>query len=102
MLRAKLARAVGDPSLEVAYRLLAPDGYVDEAGQPMVLPAVGGSRRVTYLHEGGRQIGALIHDAAVLDDPVLVNAVAALGRGSSWLSTPTGALVCWRTPTAAM
>ena len=43
----------------------------------MVLPAVGGSRRITYLHEGGRQIGALIHDAAVLDDPILVNAVAA-------------------------
>ena len=36
-----------------------------------------GSRRVTYLQEGGRQIGALVHDAAVLDDPVLVNAVAA-------------------------
>jgi signal transduction histidine kinase len=76
-LRAKLARAVGDPSLEVAYRLLEPDGYVDDAGQPMVVHAVGGSRRVTYLQEGGRQIGALIHDAAVLDDPVLVKAVAA-------------------------
>jgi hypothetical protein len=76
-LRAKLARAVGDPSLGVAYRLLEPDSYVDEAGQPMVLPAVGGSRRVTYLQVGGRQVGALVHDAAVLDDPVLVNAVAA-------------------------
>jgi signal transduction histidine kinase len=76
-LQAKLARAVGDPSLQVAYRLPASDGYVDEAGRPMVLPAAGASRRVTYLREGGRQIGALVHDAAVLDDPVLVNAVAA-------------------------
>jgi hypothetical protein len=76
-LQAKLARAVGDPSLQVAYRLPASDGYVDEAGRPMVLPAAGAARTITYLHEGGRQIGALVHDAAVLDDPVLVNAVAA-------------------------
>jgi signal transduction histidine kinase len=76
-LQAKLARAVGDPSLQVAYRLGGSDGYVDEAGRPMVLPAPGASRRVTYLQEGGRQIGALMHDAAVLDDPVLVKAVAA-------------------------
>jgi hypothetical protein len=77
MLQAKLARAVGDPSLQVAYRLPGSDGYVDEAGRPMVLPAAGAARTITYLHEGGRQIGALVHDAAVLDDPVLVNAVAA-------------------------
>jgi signal transduction histidine kinase len=76
-LQAKLARAVGDPSLQVAYQLPVADGYVDEAGRPMVLPAAGTSRKVTYLQEGGRQIGALVHDAAVLDDPVLVNAVAA-------------------------
>jgi signal transduction histidine kinase len=76
-LQAKLAGAVGDPSLRVAYRLPGYDGYVDEAGRPMVLPAAGASRRVTYLREGGRQIGALVHDAAVLDDPVLVKAVAA-------------------------
>jgi signal transduction histidine kinase len=75
-LRAKLARVVGDPSLVVAYRLPGGAGYVDEAGRPVALPA-GGARTVTYLHEGGRQIGALVHDAAVLGDPVLVDAVAA-------------------------
>jgi signal transduction histidine kinase len=76
-LQAKLVRAVGDPSLLVAYRLPDADGYVDEAGRPVELPAVGTSRTVTYLQEGGRQIGALVHDAAVLDDPDLVSAVAA-------------------------
>ncbi|HEU4396790.1 MAG TPA: hypothetical protein VFU54_02985, partial [Actinomycetota bacterium] len=76
-LGAKLARAVGDPSLVVAYRLPDADGYVDEAGRPVQLPAAGATRTVTYLHQGGRQIGALVHDAAVLDDPDLVNAVAA-------------------------
>jgi signal transduction histidine kinase len=76
-LRARLARAVGDPSLLVAYRLPDADGYVDEAGRPVALPAAGAGRTVTYLQEGGRQIGALVHDAAVLDDPDLVSAVAA-------------------------
>jgi signal transduction histidine kinase len=76
-LQAKLARAVGDPSLVVAYRLPDADGYVDEAGRPVALPAVGASQTVTFLQEGGRQIGAPVHDAAVLDDPDLVNAVAA-------------------------
>ncbi|HEV8649948.1 MAG TPA: ATP-binding protein [Actinomycetes bacterium] len=76
-LRAKLARAVGDPSLVVAYRLPDADGYVDEAGRPVALPAAGANRVVTYLQESGQQIGALVHDAAVLDDPDLVSAVAA-------------------------
>jgi signal transduction histidine kinase len=73
----KLARAVGDPSLVVAYRLPDTDGYVDEAGRPVVLPTPGAGRTVTYLHQDGHQIGALVHDAAVLDDPDLIDAVAA-------------------------
>jgi signal transduction histidine kinase len=76
-LRAKLARAVGDPSLVVAYRLPDLDGYVDEAGRPVELPAAGTSQTVTRLRDGDREIGALVHDIAVLDDPDLVKAVAA-------------------------
>jgi signal transduction histidine kinase len=76
-LQVKLARAVGDPSLVVAYRLPDTDGYVDEAGRPVALPAPGASRTVTYLHQDGQQIGVLVHDAAVLNDPDLINAVAA-------------------------
>ena len=33
-LRGKLARALGDPSLVVGYRLPATGGFVDEAGRP--------------------------------------------------------------------
>ena len=76
-LQVKLARAVGDRSLVVAYRLPDTDGYVDEAGRPVALPAPGAGRTVTYLHQDGQQIGALVHDAAVLDDPDLIDAVAA-------------------------
>jgi len=76
-LQAKLARAVGDPSLVVAYRLPDTDGYVDETGRPVELPAPGASRTVTYLHQDGHQIAALVHDPAVLDNPDLIDAVAA-------------------------
>ena len=76
-LRAKLAHAVGDPSLMVAYWLPGLDGYVDEAGRPVELAAVGTSQTVTHLRDGDQEIGALVHDTAVLDDPDLVRAVAA-------------------------
>jgi signal transduction histidine kinase len=76
-LQARVARTVGDPSLLVAYGLADADGYVDEAGRPVDLPAAGENRTVTYLRQGGRQVGALVHDAAVLDDPDLIGAVAA-------------------------
>jgi hypothetical protein len=49
-LQATLARAVGDPSLVVAYRLPDANGYVDEAGRPLVLPAAGASKTVPHLH----------------------------------------------------
>jgi hypothetical protein len=48
----------------VAYRLAHTDGYVDEAGR-LELPAPGAGRTVTYLHQDGQQIDALVHDAAV-------------------------------------
>jgi hypothetical protein len=83
-LRAKLARAVGDPSLVVAYRLPGLDRYVDEAGRPVELPAAGAGQTVTYLREDGRHIGALVHDTSVLDDPDLIKAVPGLPR--RWIS----------------
>src|SRR5207244_11457252 len=47
-LRDALARALGDPTLEVAYRL--PSGlYVDASGQPVDLPVRDPDRRVTRL-----------------------------------------------------
>ena len=42
-LRDALARALGDPTLEVGYRL--GDGYVDAEGRPLTLPASGSQRR---------------------------------------------------------
>jgi hypothetical protein len=79
-LRDRLARTLGDPTLVVGYWLAEQNGYVDEAGRQVPLPAAGGGRGVTPIAENGRQIAVLIHDAAVLDDPELVSGVAAATR----------------------
>jgi signal transduction histidine kinase len=74
-MRERLAQALGDPTLEVAYRL--GDGrYVDAAGGPTELPHQAG-RAVTSVTAAGEEIAALIHDPALLDEPALVESVRA-------------------------
>jgi signal transduction histidine kinase len=74
-LRERLARALGDPTLDVAYRL--GDGrYVDATGRPIELPQ-GADRAVTAVIAGGEEIAALVHDPALLDEPALVESVRA-------------------------
>jgi signal transduction histidine kinase len=79
-LRDRLARTLGDPTLVLAYRLPGEDHYVDEAGRTIELPMPGGQRAVTPIEEDDRQVAALIHDAAVLDDPQLISAVTSATR----------------------
>jgi signal transduction histidine kinase len=73
-LRDSLARALGDPTLEVGYRLGA--GYVDAEGRQLTLPASGTLRRVTPVERHGEEVAVLVHDPAVLDDPRLSSALA--------------------------
>ncbi|MEY2513374.1 MAG: hypothetical protein QOJ89_732, partial [bacterium] len=75
-LRAALALALGDPTLQLAYRLADRDGYVDAAGLSVALPAAGSDRQVTPIERDGEIVAALVHDPAVLDDPGLSNALA--------------------------
>jgi signal transduction histidine kinase len=76
-LRAALARALRDPSLEVAFWL--PDGqrFVDSAGAPVEVPGEASKRAATMVEREGRRIAALVHDRALTNDPSLVAAVAA-------------------------
>jgi signal transduction histidine kinase len=74
-LRERLARALDDPTLEVAYRL-DDARYVDAAGRPVDLPE-GADRAVTAVRVGGEEIAALVHDRALLDEPALVESVRA-------------------------
>jgi signal transduction histidine kinase len=74
-MRERLARALGDPTLEVAYRL-DDSRYVDAAGRPFELPG-SDDRAVTAVTAGGETVAPLIHDPALLDEPALVESVCA-------------------------
>jgi signal transduction histidine kinase len=75
--RDALAAALGDPTLELAYWLPELERYVDAAGHEVHLPEAGGLRAATEIVRDGRPVAALIHDAALLDQPELVRASGA-------------------------
>ena len=76
-LRADLARALGDPSVELAYWWPEREQYVDTDGRGVTLPPPGSDRAVTEVERDGRRIGAIVHDPALLDDPEQVRAAGA-------------------------
>ena len=78
-LRGRLARALGEPSLELGYAL--EDGsLVDDAGRPIALPPPGSNRRMTPITERGATLAVLIHDDAITTDALLLESVAAAAR----------------------
>jgi signal transduction histidine kinase len=79
-LRAKLARALGDPSLMIGYRLTETDGLVDDAGRLLELPPPGSGKTITPLVDRGEQVAVLVHDEVLLADPELLASVAAAAR----------------------
>jgi signal transduction histidine kinase len=76
--RDALARALADPSLEIAYR--ADDGWVDLGGQPFLLPPEGAGRAVTPIERDGKPVAMLVHDPEILSDPGIADAVARAAR----------------------
>jgi signal transduction histidine kinase len=76
-LRDALSRALGDPSLELAYWLPESEHYVDAKGQRVALPGSGSGRAASPVSLDGRPVAAIIHDPLLLDDPDLVQAVGA-------------------------
>ena len=79
-LRAALARAVDDPSLEVAFWLPDREVYADAEGRAIELPGESSARAVTRLDHDGEPIAALVHDVSLLDDPELIEAAGAAAR----------------------
>ncbi len=62
-LRDALARALGDPELELVF--WASDRYVDRSGSPAELPAADDARRtVTEIDHQGERVAAIVHDRA--------------------------------------
>jgi signal transduction histidine kinase len=76
-LRDSLARALGDPSLQLAYWLPDEQRYVDLEGKPVELPGAAEERLATVVERDGTRVAALVHDEAVGHDPELLRAVSA-------------------------
>jgi signal transduction histidine kinase len=73
-LRAAIARALGDPSVEVVTWLPVRDGFVDDRGVTVDLPTAGG-RDSVVIESAGEPVGAIIYDANLLVGPGPVKAV---------------------------
>jgi signal transduction histidine kinase len=76
-LRDALGRALGDPSLAVAYWLPEQQRYVDLDGRPVDIPEAGQDQVATVVEREGRRIAAIVHDRALGDDPELLRAAGA-------------------------
>ena len=80
-LRDVLARALDDPSLQLAFAAPTGVGFVDASGQPLELPVGDPTRTVTRLERDDELLGVLVHDPAIDDeDPGLVEAVGNAAR----------------------
>jgi signal transduction histidine kinase len=76
-LRDALARALNDPSLELAYWLPESQCHVDPAGRKIEPPAPGSGRATSYVTLEGEPVAVLVHDPLLLDEPELIEAVGA-------------------------
>jgi signal transduction histidine kinase len=74
--RRALARAVGDPTLELAFWLPEPRTWVDDSGRPVLLPE-GRERAVTLI---GDELAAIVHDPVLLNQPAMLEAVGSAAR----------------------
>src|SRR5215470_13907454 len=75
-LRDELARALGDPSLQIGYWLPESATFVDAAGRPLAVPGPGSGRAATMVERDGQPLAVLVHDLAVLGDRGLAEAVS--------------------------
>src|SRR5712691_2280553 len=74
-LREALARALGDPSLQVGYWSPTLEAYVDAEGALLELPDSARERSATRIERDGEPVAVLVLDRAVLEDRGLLDAV---------------------------
>jgi signal transduction histidine kinase len=74
-----LGAALGDPSLELAYRRTPGSSYVDVDGSPLS-PTVGPGRAATPLVREGREIAVILHADQLLSDPGLIEDATSAAR----------------------
>ncbi len=69
-----LARALGDPSLQLLFWADDRRDYVDVDGHPAALPAAGSEQSVVDVALGHRRIAAIVYDSTLIEDGELVRA----------------------------
>jgi signal transduction histidine kinase len=76
-LRAALAEALGDPSLEVVYWTGdVPGHWVDHLGRRIAKRSPESGQRLTEVRDGERRVAAILHDAAPSEERRFLDAVA--------------------------
>ena len=73
-----LARAIGDPTLQLALWLPGRSEWVDVRGEAVSLPA--DPDGVTYVGEGAGRVAAILHDPALAEQRTLVEAAGSVAR----------------------
>ena len=81
-LRDALAMTLGDPTLAVGY-WDHQASYLDVEGRVVEVPPAEPARSATFVERGSQPFAVLVHDAAVLGEPALVQSVAAATRLST-------------------
>jgi signal transduction histidine kinase len=79
-IRDAMARALGDPSLEIAFALRDGDSFVDADGNPLAMPTPSRTRSVTPIRNGPAIVALLVHDPALDEDPGLVEQAGTAAR----------------------
>ena len=72
--RDRLADALADPSVEIAYARPDGLGYADELGAAIDVPTTGPSRAITPILRDGQTIAVIVHDPGRAGDPELERA----------------------------
>jgi signal transduction histidine kinase len=80
-LRDTLARALGDPTLQLAFAGPNAAGYIDGAGHPVELATEDRDRALARIERDGEPLAVLVHDRTIdEEDPGLVEAVSSAAR----------------------
>jgi signal transduction histidine kinase len=95
-LRAGLADAFDDPQLDIGYWLEERGEWVDGSGAAVAAPRPGPGRWLTEVHDDDRLVAGIIHDEALRDEHVFVEAAttyAVMTLDNHRLTAETSALL---------
>jgi signal transduction histidine kinase len=76
-LRDEIARALGDPTIDLVFWLPDDGRFVDARGRRVDLPEPGSGRGVTMVEREGARVAAIVHDSLVIDEELRAIAAAA-------------------------